>query len=139
LREASLALGSTRARMVLSVVLPTARTGITTAVVLGIARIVGETAPLLFTAFGYDLMNSNPVDGPQESLPLFVFRNIKKPDVNAVSRGFVGALVLMLIVLTLFGLARYIGRDRSRSAAGRRSRRAPVLAVPVAPPEVLQL
>ena len=79
LREASLALGSSRARTVWSVVLPTARTGITTAVVLGIARVVGETAPLLFTAFGYDLMNANPFNGPQESLPLFVYRNIRKP------------------------------------------------------------
>ena len=114
LREASLALGSSRARTVWSVVLPTARTGMTTAVVLGIARAVGETAPLLFTAFGYDLMNANPVDGAQESLPLFVFRNVRKPDASAVDRGFAGALVLMVLVLTLFVLARYIGRDRSR-------------------------
>src|SRR6201999_3474612 len=55
LREASLAMGSSRARMTWSVVLPTARTGMTTAIVLGIARAVGETAPLLITAFGYDL------------------------------------------------------------------------------------
>src|SRR5262249_34271545 len=114
LREAGQALGASRARMVWSVVLPTARTGITTAVVLGIARAVGETAPLLFTAFGYDLMNKNPFHGPQESLPLFVYRNIRKPDTSAVERGFAGALVLMLIVLVLFMLARYIGRDRSR-------------------------
>jgi phosphate transport system permease protein len=120
LREASLAMGSSRARMVWSVVLPTARTGITTAVVLGIARTVGETAPLLFTAFGYDLMNANPVSGAQESLPLFVYRNILKPDLNAVSRGFAGALVLMLIVLGLFLLARYIGRDRSGRRLPRR-------------------
>ena len=52
----------------------------TTAVVLGIARAVGETAPLLFTAFGADLMNANPFSGPQESLPLFVYRNIRKPE-----------------------------------------------------------
>jgi phosphate transport system permease protein len=122
LREASLAMGSTRARMVWSVVLPTARTGITTAVVLGIARIVGETAPLIFTAFGYDLMNANPIDGPQESLPLFIYRNIRKPDPNAISRGFVGALVLMIIVFSLFALARYIGRDRSKTNARRRAR-----------------
>jgi phosphate transport system permease protein len=118
LREASLALGSSRARTVWSVVLPTARTGITTAVVLGIARAVGETAPLLFTAFGYDLMNSNPFKGPQESLPLFVFRNIRKPAESAIERGYAGALVLMIIVLALFGIARFIGRDRSK----RRSR-----------------
>jgi phosphate transport system permease protein len=114
LREASLAMGASRARTVWSIVFPTARTGMTTAVVLGIARAVGETAPLLFTAFGYDLMNSNPFQGPQESLPLFVFRNIRKPDASAIARGFAGALVLMLIVLALFALARFIGRDRSK-------------------------
>ena len=112
LREASLAMGASRARTVWSVVFPTARTGMTTAVVLGIARAVGETAPLLFTAFGYDLMNSNPFNGAQESLPLFVYRNIRKPDASAIARGFAGALVLMLIVLALFALARFIGRDR---------------------------
>jgi phosphate transport system permease protein len=115
LREASLALGSSRARMVWSVVLPTARTGITTAVVLGIARVVGETAPLLFTAFGYDLMNANPTSGPQDSLPLFVLKNVRKPDINAINRGFAGGLVLMLLVLVLFAVARYIGRDRSKT------------------------
>ncbi len=114
LREASLALGSSRARTVWSVVFPTARTGMTTAVVLGIARAVGETAPLLFTAFGYDLMNSNPFGGSQESLPLFVYRNIRRPDLTAIERGFAGALVLMVLVLALFGLARWVGRDRSR-------------------------
>ena len=114
LREASLAMGASRARTVWSVVFPTARTGMTTAVVLGIARAVGETAPLLFTAFGYDLMNSNPVSGAQESLPLFVYRNIRKPDANAIARGFAGALVLMLLVLVLFAVARFIGRDRSK-------------------------
>jgi phosphate transport system permease protein len=119
LREASLAMGASRARTVWSVVFPTARTGMTTAVVLGIARAVGETAPLLFTAFGYDLMNSNPFAGAQESLPLFVYRNIRKPDVAAIARGFAGALVLMIIVLGLFALARFIGRDRSKRRQGR--------------------
>jgi phosphate transport system permease protein len=114
LREASLALGSSRARTVWSVVFPTARNGITTAVVLAIARSVGETAPLLFTSFGYDLMNGTPFKGAQESLPLFIFRNIRKPDAAAISRGYTGALVLMLTVLVLFALARYIGRDRTR-------------------------
>jgi phosphate transport system permease protein len=122
LREASLAMGASRARTVWSVVLPTARSGITTAVVLGIARCVGETAPLLFTAFGYELMNSNPVANPQESLPLFVFRYIRQPSEAAIQRGFAGALVLLLIVLTLFLLARVIGRDR-RTHVRRRFRR----------------
>jgi len=123
-RVPPLAMGSSRARTVWSVVLPTARTGMTTAVVLGIARAVGETAPLLFTAFGYDLMNTNPFKGAQESLPLFVYRNIKKPAISAVERGFAGALVLMGLVLILFMVARFIGRDRSKSQARRNRRRA---------------
>lgn len=118
LREASLALGASRARTVWSVVFPTARTGMTTAVVLGIARAVGETAPLLFTAFGADLMNANPFENEQESLPLFVFRNIRKPDASAIARGFAGALVLLMMVVALFALARWIGRDRSKRRAG---------------------
>jgi phosphate transport system permease protein len=118
LREASLALGASRVRTVWSVVFPTARNGITTAVVLAIARAVGETAPLLFTSFGYDLMNATPWRGAQESLPLFIFRNIRKPDTAAISRAYTGALVLMLTVLALFALARYIGRDRT-NAKGR--------------------
>jgi phosphate transport system permease protein len=121
LREASLAMGASKARTVWSVVLPTARSGVTTAVVLGIARAVGETAPLLFTSFGYKLFNSNPFSGAQESLPLFVYRNIQQPDASAIERGFTGALVLLIIVLILFAIARFAGRDRSR----RTSRRTP--------------
>jgi phosphate transport system permease protein len=118
LREASLALGASRARTIWSVVLPTARTGVTTAVVLGIARTVGETAPLLYTSFGLDLFNANPLAEPQDSLPLFVYSNVQKPSAAAAERGFAGAVVLIGVVLALFALARYVGRDRSR----RRSR-----------------
>lgn len=129
LREAGLALGASRARMVWSVVLPTARSGLTTAVILGIARAVGETAPLLFTSFGFDLMNGNPFDGPQDSLPLFVYKNVQKPSEASIDRGFTGALVLMLVVLALFLLARFAGRDRSgatrRTLRSRRSTLAP--------------
>ncbi len=114
LREASLALGASRGRTVFSVVLPTARTGVTTAVVLGLARIVGETAPLLFTAFGTTILNTNPFSGQQESLPLFVFRLVKSPSQNEADRGYVGALVLIVVVLTLFVLARALGRGALR-------------------------
>jgi phosphate transport system permease protein len=124
LREASLAMGASRARTVWSVVLPTARSGVTTAVVLGLARGVGETAPLLLTAFGYDLLNGNAFDRPQESLPLFVFRNIRLPSETARDRGFAGALVLLAVVLTLFAVARFVGRDRAQRAARRRLRAA---------------
>jgi phosphate transport system permease protein len=119
LREAGLAMGASRAGVVWSVVLPTARSGLATAIVLGIARAVGETAPLLFTAFGYDLMNAQPFDGPQDSLPLFVFKNIRKPSVAAIDRAFAGALVLMIVVLSLFAVARIIGRDRTKTTRRR--------------------
>ena len=77
LREAALALGAPQWRTVWSVVLPTARTGIITAVVLGVARAVGETAPLLFTIFGNNFVNANPFHGPQSSLTLFLFQKLK--------------------------------------------------------------
>jgi phosphate transport system permease protein len=113
LRQASLAMGASWARTVWSVVLPTARSGIATAVVLGIARTVGETAPLLFTSFGQTLMNANPFSGPQESLPLYIYSYIREPNANTIQRGFTGALVLMVLVLLLFVIARLVGRDRS--------------------------
>lgn len=132
LREAGLALGATRARTVWSVVLPTARSGIGTAVVLGIARVMGETAPLLLTAFGSDVSNNSPFRDPQESLPLFIYRNIIKPSHAAIDRGFTGALVLMLVILGLFSLARVIGRDRQSRPKRRRIRR---VAIPMAAEE----
>jgi phosphate transport system permease protein len=112
LREASLALGASRARTVWSVVLPTARTGVTTAIILGIARVVGETAPLLFTSFGSIAMNTNPLRNPQESLPRFVYRYIKEPLESAQQRGYIGALVLILLIFALFALTRLVGRQR---------------------------
>jgi phosphate transport system permease protein len=119
LREASLALGASRARTVWSVVLPTARTGVSTAIILGIARVVGETAPLLYTSFGSRTMNANPFSGPQESLPRFVYRYIKEPLESAQQRGYIGALVLILLIFALFALTRLVGRDRSKRKARR--------------------
>ncbi len=115
LREAGLALGSSRVKMVWSVVLPTASSGVATAAILGIAREAGETAPLLFTAFGYNLMNANPFSGAQESLPLFIYRFIREPLPSSIARGFAGALVLMLLILLLFVIARIVGRDRTKA------------------------
>ncbi|MGO9458067.1 MAG: phosphate ABC transporter permease PstA [Acidimicrobiales bacterium] len=120
LREAGLALGSSRARVVWSVVLPTASSGLATGAILGIAREAGETAPLLFTAFGYNLMNANPFNGPQESLPLFIYRFIREPLVSSIQRGFAGALVLMILILSLFAIARTLGRDRTKARRRRR-------------------
>ena len=106
LREAALALGSPEWRMVGRVVLPTARTGLITAVVLGVARVAGETAPLLMTALGSDGMNTNPFEGQQSSLPLFIFKLIRNPLEGQVTRAWAGALVLIALVLVLFTAAR---------------------------------
>ncbi|HEY2563494.1 MAG TPA: phosphate ABC transporter permease PstA, partial [Acidimicrobiales bacterium] len=130
LREAGLALGASRARVVFSVVLPTASSGVATAAILGIAREAGETAPLLFTAFGYNLFNANPFKGPQESLPLFVYRFIREPSVADIQRGFAGALVLMVVILTLFVVARIVGRDRTATKKRRPSVWARLAGVP---------
>jgi phosphate transport system permease protein len=112
LREAALALGAPEWRTAWSVVLPTARTGIITAVVLGVARAVGETAPLLFTIFGNSFLNANPFSGPQSSLTLFLFQNIKSSSRAQVSLAYTAALVLVMIVLVLFTITRVLGRTR---------------------------
>jgi len=109
LREAALALGSPEWRATWSVVLPTARAGLITSVVLGVARAVGETAPLIMTSFGSSAMNANPLHGSQSSLPLFVYTLIRNPFPEQQARAWSGALVLIVLVLVLFTLARIIG------------------------------
>lgn len=124
LREASYALGSTRWSTVWHVVLPTARSGLVTAVILGTARGIGETSPVLLTSGVTAVLNFNPFSGPMISLPLQVFDFVKSPEPNMVARGFGTAAVLLLLVLGLFTIARLIGgrgpgqlSDRQRRAA----------------------
>jgi len=109
LREASLALGGGEWATVRKVVLPTARTGLLTAVILGIARIIGETAPLIITALGNTHFNANPLAGNQDALPLFIFRLVRFPQTASINRAWTGAFVLLGIVLILFVIARIIG------------------------------
>jgi phosphate transport system permease protein len=115
LREASLALGAPQWKTVSRIVLPAARSGLVTATVLGVSRIAGETAPLLMTAFGSDGVNTNPFDGPQSSLPLFAFQRVRAALPTQIARGWAGALALIVLVLTLFTVARVIA-TRGRKA-----------------------
>jgi phosphate transport system permease protein len=121
LREASLALGAPQWRTVWSVVLPTARSGVVTAVLLGIARIVGETAPLLFTAFGSQVKNWDVFAHPQAALPLVIWSDFKQAQAVEIDLAFQAAFVLMLFVLILFVAARFFsggkrkGQKRNRS------------------------
>jgi phosphate transport system permease protein len=110
LREASLALGASEWRTVRQVVLPTARSGLITAVVLGIAIAAGETAPLLFTAFGNTNMNWNAFHGPQGALPLVLYEDILTAQTAVVQLAFTAAFVLLALVLILFVVARLFGR-----------------------------
>ena len=110
LREASLALGTPRWKTVLRVVLPTAASGITTGIVLAVARVTGETAPLLLTALNFDSINSNPFSGQQAGLPTFVYAQAGQPQQAAIDRAWAGALTLLLLVLVLNLVARLIAR-----------------------------
>ena len=106
LREGGLALGLTRARVVLRIVLPAALPGIVTGVMLSIARIAGESAPLLLTVFGNVTTNYNPFSGPQSALPLFVFNEAGNNNPTAIDRAWTGALTLIMLVMLLNLLAR---------------------------------
>jgi phosphate transport system permease protein len=122
LREASYALGASQARTVFTVVLPTARSGLATAVILAMARAVGETSPVLLTAGFTSGMNTNPFSGPQVSLPLYIYSYVRFPQQTMVSRAFGAGLALMLMVLALFAIARFIG-GKSPGELTRRQRR----------------
>jgi len=113
LREASYALGVPKWRTILSVVLPSAASGIITGIVLAVARVTGETAPLLLTAFGYDAIRQSPFEGPQSSLPLYVYSQASSAFDVAVDRAWAAALTLILVVLLLTAVARLLSR-RSR-------------------------
>ncbi|MBX6381962.1 MAG: phosphate ABC transporter permease PstA [Microbispora sp.] len=113
LREASYALGVPKWRTIVKVVLPTAFTGIVTGVMLAVARVAGETAPLLLTVFTTDSINDNPFDGPQMGLPLYVFDQAGRPTDTAINRAWTGALTLILIVMLLNLVARLITWWRS--------------------------
>jgi phosphate transport system permease protein len=114
LREAGQALGGTQWRTVAGIVLPTARSGLVTSGILGVARISGETAPLLLTIFGASAVNLSVNNGPISALPVFVFTHLKLGTDNAVARAWTGALVLMVLVLVLFSVARWFGGRKSR-------------------------
>jgi phosphate transport system permease protein len=112
LREAALALGSPQWRSIVRVTLPTARVGLVTAMILGIARVAGETAPVLFTAGGNPHYNWDPFSGKQDDLPLRIYELIFQSGHNITRVAWGIAFVLVLVVLTLFILARLIGAKK---------------------------
>jgi phosphate transport system permease protein len=129
LTEASYALGAGQWRTVRLVTLPTVRSGLATAVILGAARAVGETAPVLLTSVASQYLSFAPF-GKMNSLPLMAYTSVLEPEDVEISRGFGAASLLLVLVLILFTLARWIGgrgpgqlsrgQQRRRAAASRR-------------------
>ncbi|ANH92224.1 MULTISPECIES: phosphate ABC transporter permease PstA [unclassified Streptomyces] len=112
LREASLALGVPKWRTILKVVLPTSIGGITTGIVLAIARIAGETAPVLLLVFGNPFINTNPFEGAQASLPLYIYQQYANSAGSgaAYDRAWAASLTLIAAVMILNLVARGIAR-----------------------------
>jgi phosphate transport system permease protein len=115
LREASYALGASQWQTVWKVVLPTARPGLATALILGVARAVGETSPVLLTSGASTFFNMNPTRDPMNSLPLYIYASISSGSPAMEQRAYAAAAVLLVVVLTLFVIARLV-------AGGRKSR-----------------
>jgi phosphate transport system permease protein len=115
LREAGLAMGATQWRTVAMIVVPAAKSGLITASILGVARIAGETAPLIFTLGGADKLNTNPIYGIQSALPFYIWTGFRLGTPESIQRAWTGILVLLIIVLILFTLARVIG-SKSKGA-----------------------
>ena len=117
LREASYALGVPKWRTITKVVLPTALPGIVTGMMLGIARIMGETAPVLLLVGVSQSINPNPFSNPQGSLPLFVFNESQNSLQTAIDRGWAAALTLIILVMLLNLIARLIAWWKAPAAA----------------------
>ncbi len=109
LREAGVALGGTQWRTVAGVVLPAAKSGLVTAIILGVARIVGETAPILLVSGGGDSLNLNPTEGAMGSLPFYIWKAfLTSGTPESLARAWAGMLVLLSFIFILFGMARYL-------------------------------
>ncbi|MGX7677999.1 phosphate ABC transporter permease PstA [Jatrophihabitans sp. DSM 45814] len=115
LREASLALGASKWQTVRRVVIPTSKSGLATSLILGIARIAGETAPLLIVSGASTFTQWNPLHNPMNSLPLFIYSNVRSGLPLAIQRAYGAATLLLVIVGVLFITTRFLARDKSGS------------------------
>jgi len=109
LREAGLALGAPRWRVILYVVLPAALPGLLTGSLLAIARAAGETAPLLFTVLGASVL-TGALDQPMNSLPLQIFNDVRQPNPELIARAWGAALTLIVLILVITIIARIATR-----------------------------
>jgi phosphate transport system permease protein len=111
MKDAALGIGCTRTQTIWKVVLPTALPGILTGVMLGVARVAGESAPLLFTALFSNYWLSR-VSEPTASLSILIYNFSSMPFENQIQLAWAASLVLVLIVLVFNVLSRLIGRPK---------------------------
>jgi len=117
LREGGLALGATRARVTFTIIVPAALPGILTGILVAVARIAGETAPLLFTSFNNQFWSPR-LDQPTASLPVQIFSYAISPYDDLHRQAWAGALVLVLLVFLFSVFARMVTRRLERMNAG---------------------
>lgn len=116
LRYAALALGAPNYRAFFQVILPAAKSGLLTALLLGLARVVGETAPLILTMNPASGTNLNPFDGGMTTLPTYIYNYLASSYQTSQARAWGAALVLLMLVGVLFGLARILGKSKSQKS-----------------------
>jgi phosphate transport system permease protein len=119
LRNGALALGSSAWKAFWLVTMPAAKSGLITAVLLGVARIIGETAPLLVTTFAANNTNLNLFDGSIATLPTYLYTFIASNFDTAVQRAWGAAFVILILVAILFIAARVLSRKKTAKKAGK--------------------
>jgi len=113
LRFAALALGAPNYRAFFQVILPAAKSGLMTALLLGLARVVGETAPLILTMNPSSSTSLNPFDGGMTTLPTYIYNYLASSYQTSQARAWGAALVLLIVVGLLFGLARFLSKSKT--------------------------
>jgi len=114
LREAGIALGGTQWRTISQIVVPAAKSGLITAIILGVARVAGETAPLVLVSGGGDAVNLNPTSGPMGSFPFYIWKSFTFGTNESIARAWAGIFVLLVLIFVLFIAARLLGGDRNK-------------------------
>jgi phosphate transport system permease protein len=123
LRNGALGLGAPSWRAFLMVTLPAAKSGVVTAILLGVARVIGETAPLLTTTFAANNTSINVFDGGLATLPTYIYNYVSLGFDTSIQRAWGAALVLLILVGILFGAARYVSRPKSLKAKKKKEKR----------------
>ena len=113
LREAGVALGGTQWRTISLIVVPAAKSGLITATILGLARVAGETAPLVLVSGGGDAVNTNPFQSPMGSLPFYIWKGFTFGTTESIARSWAGIFVLLSLIFILFIAARTLSGSRS--------------------------